>query len=107
MGEPAIVRGTVIGDAGAPVAGWVSLGKKQPQRWISHVVRIKSDDGREITIEDLGSDTIAPVTREPAKWRDIEGDELAKLCTREAPAPDVDVDFTTALLRGGDPIVAW
>ena len=107
MTELAIVRGTVVGATRAPVAGWVSLGKREPQRWIAHVVRITSDTGHEIAIEDLAADTIVPVSTVEAKWRDLEQNDLAHLCSREAPAPDVEVDFTTAVLRGGDPIVVW
>ena len=107
MRELAVVRGTVIGEPGAPVAGWVSLGKRQPQRWVSHVVRIVTPDEREITIEGLAETTIVPVRVDDVKWRAIDSDPLAQLCSREAPAPDVEVDFTTAVLRGGDPIVAW
>lgn len=107
MDEHVVVRGTVVGEAGVAVAGWVSLGKKLPQRWLAQTVRIKTDDGRELTIEGLGADTIAPIVTREAKWQDLEGEELAKLCSREAPAPDVEVDFMTAVLRGGEPIVAW
>jgi len=106
-GGLAIVRGKVIGDPGKPVAGWVSLGKREPQRWIAHAVRIHADAGHEIVIEGLGAETIVPVSRAESKWRDLEGTELAQLCSREAPAPDVDVDFTTAVVRGGDAIAAW
>ncbi len=107
MAEQIVVRGTVVGEEGVAVAGWVSLGKKLPQRWLSHTVRITSDEGHELTLEGLGADTIAPVTTREAAWSAIEGEELAKLCVREAPAPEVEVDFTTAVLRGGDVIVAW
>ncbi len=102
-----VVRGTVIGDAGAAVAGWVSLGKRSPQRWISQVVRIATDDGREITLDGLGAESLTPVSTEAVKWRDLEGKDLAQLCSREAPAPDVEVDFRSAVLRGGEPVVAW
>lgn len=107
MADQVVVRGTVVGEAGVAVAGWVSLGKKLPLRWLSHSLRITSDEGHEITLDGLGADTIAPVTKREVAWSAIEGEELAKLCTREAPAPDVEVDFTTAVLRGGDAIVAW
>jgi hypothetical protein len=105
--ELLVMRGTVIGDANTPVAGWVSLGKRSPQRWISRTVRITTEDGRKITLEDLTADTIAPVVTEEKRWRDLEGGELARLCSREAPAPDVEVELTTAVLRGGEAIVAW
>lgn len=107
MAEVVTVRGKVVGEAGKAVAGWVSLGKKQPQRWLSHVVRIADEAGREITVEGLSHDSIVPVRKREVAWREIEGDPLAQLCEREAPAPDVEVDFTTAVLRGGDDVAVW
>jgi hypothetical protein len=106
-GEEATLRGYVIGEEGKPVAGWVSLGLEQPQRWISHSVRVETDDGYEVTVEELAGDSIVPVTKLDVKWGDIEHDEIAQLCYREAPAADVEVQFRDAIIRGGDPIVVW
>jgi hypothetical protein len=106
-GEEATLRGYVIGEEGKPVAGWVSLGLEQPQRWLAHNVRIETDDGYEVTIEELAGDSIVPVTKLDVKWGDIAQDEVAALCYREAPAADAPVQFRDAILRGGDPIVVW
>lgn len=106
-GEEATLRGYVIGDEGKPVAGWVSLGLEQPQRWLAHSVRIETDEGYEVTVEELAGDSIVPVTKLDVKWGDIEHDEVARLCYREAPPADVEVQFRDAIIRGGDPIVVW
>lgn len=107
MGELVVVRGTVIGDAGKPVAGWVSLGKKQPQRFLSRTVRIESNEGHEMTLEQIDGDEIQPVSSRDVKWQDLEGTEIGNLCAREAPAPDVEIDLREALIRGGDKVSAW
>lgn len=107
MSAEATVRGKVVGEPGKPVAGWVSLGPNQPQRWIAYDVRIKTDAGQEVALEGLTAGTIEPVLRTKAPWRELARHELAKLCLAEAPAPDVEVVFTTAVLRGGEPVMAW
>jgi hypothetical protein len=106
-GEEATLRGYVIGEEGKPIAGWVSLGLEQPQRWVSHSVRIETDEGYEVTVEELAGDSIVPVTKLDVKWGDIEHDEIAQLCYREAPDAEVEVQFRDAIIRGGDPIVVW
>jgi hypothetical protein len=106
-GEEATLRGYVIGEEGKPVSGWVSLGLEQPQRWLSHAVRVETDEGYEVTVEELAGDSIVPVTKLDVKWGDIEHDEIAQLCYREAPPSDVEVLFRDAIIRGGDPIVVW
>lgn len=106
-GEEATLRGYVIGEEGKPVAGWVSLGLEQPQRWLAHSVRVETDDGYEVTVEELAGDSIVPVTSLAVKWGEIEDDEVAKLCYREAPPADAEVQFRDAIIRGGDPIVVW
>jgi hypothetical protein len=106
-GEEAMLRGYVIGEEGKPIAGWVSLGLEHPQRWISHSVRIETDEGYEVTVEELAGDSIVPVTKLDVKWGDIEHDEIAQLCYREAPPAEVEVQFRDAIIRGGDPIVVW
>lgn len=105
--EEATLRGYVIGEEGRPVAGWVSLGLDQPQRWLARSVRIETDDGYEVTIEELAGDSIVPVTKLEVPWGQIEQDEVAQLCYREAPSPETDVEFRDAILRGGDPVVVW
>lgn len=107
MGELVVVRGTVIGDAGKPVAGWVSLGKKQPQRFLSRTIRVESDEGHEMTLEEIDGDEIQPITKREVKWQELEGTEIGNLCAREAPAPDVEVDLREAMIRGGDNVSAW
>jgi hypothetical protein len=107
MAERVVVHGAVIGEAGKPVAGWVSLGASQPQRWLSRTVRIASDEGHEITVEDLGGEAIAPVTKREVVWSDFEKDELSSLLVRDAPAPDVEVKLHDAILRGGDHVSVW
>lgn len=107
MGDLVVVRGTVIGEAGKPVAGWVSLGKKQPQRFLSRTVRITSSDGHEITLEDLDGEEIHPVAKREVKWPELEGTAIGNLCAREAPAPDVEIELREALLCGGDEVAAW
>lgn len=106
-GEEATLRGYVIGEEGKPVAGWVSLGMEHPQRWLAHSVRVETDEGYEVTVEELAGDSIVPVTKLDVKWGDIAHDEVAQLCYREAPPPDVEVQFRDAIIRGGDPIVVW
>jgi hypothetical protein len=105
--EEATLRGYVIGEEGKPVAGWVSLGLDQPQRWLAHTIRVETDEGYEVTVEELAGDSIVPVTKLDTKWGDIQHDEVAQLCYREAPAPDVDVQLRDAIIRGGDPVVVW
>ncbi len=105
--EEATLRGYVIGDEGRPVAGWVSLGLDQPQRWLAHSIRVETDDGYEVTVEELAGDSIVPVTKLDVPWGEIEHDEVAQLCYREAPAPEVEVQFRDAIIRGGDPVVVW
>jgi hypothetical protein len=106
-GEEATLRGYVIGEEGKPVAGWVSLGLEHPQRWVAHSVRVETDEGYEVTVEELAGDSIVPVTKLDVKWGEIEHDEVARLCYREAPQADVAVEFRDAIIRGGDPIVVW
>lgn len=105
--EEATLRGYVIGEEGKPIAGWVSLGDVNPQRWLAHSLRVETDEGYEVAIEELVGEGIAPVHRTKMPWGNIEKDEIAQLCYREAPAPEVEVEFVEAIIRGGDPIVVW
>jgi hypothetical protein len=107
VGELVVVRGTVIGDAGKPVAGWVSLGKKQPQRFLSRTLRIESSEGHEMVLEDIDGNEIQPIAKREVKWQELEGTEIGNLCAREAPAPDVEVELREAVARGGDKVAAW
>src|SRR5688572_13237886 len=105
--EQTTLQGRVVGDSGAAVAGWVSLGPNQPQHWIATAFTIETLDGHRVEIEGLEPHTIEPVVRTKAKWVALEGNALAMLCRREAPAPDTDVVLTSSVVRGGEAIVVW
>src|SRR5688572_25174280 len=100
--DQATLRGTVVGEAGAPVAGWVSLGQNQPQRWVGRTFVLETFDGHRVEIEGLAPHTIEPVVRRKATWGVLEGDDLARFCEREAPAPDIEVVLTSGVVRGGE-----
>lgn len=100
------MRGRVEGPPDEPIAGWASLGGGE-RRWIGRELRVTTDEGTEVLVTITCAEACAPVSRQRARWRDLEADALARRFADEAPAPDLEVELVTAVLRGGEPVVAW
>ena len=107
MAGEQVVTGTVIGDRGVPIAGYVKLGASGARRAIATSVTLRADDGHELELVELATATIEPVATRRAAWQDLEREPGSSLLVDDAPAPDVEVEVSAALLRGGERIAAW
>jgi len=101
------LTGTALGQPGVPVAGWARLGAKAERRFVASSLRLRTDDGREVEITEIGRASIEPVARREQPWHTLEQTPGASLCVADAPAPDREVELSTALVCGGQRIAVF
>lgn len=101
------LTGTAVGQPGEPVGGWARLGAKGERRFVASGLRLRTDDGREVELTELGRASIEPVTRREQPWHTLEHSPGASLCVAEAPAPDREIELATALICGGQRVAVF
>ncbi|MCC6996384.1 MAG: hypothetical protein IT370_17365 [Deltaproteobacteria bacterium] len=101
------LTGTALGRPGAPVAGWARLGAKGERRFVAGALVLRTDDGREVEITEVGRANIEPVARHEQPWHTLEQLPGASLCVADAPAPDREVELATALVLGGQRVAVF